>query len=103
MSTMLAILFPIDIVWVPLIVVLSAVAGFAFRSRQIRKLRKQVSALEKEMLNSHAEILHMQEQMVRLQNKNNAQKSLVVSMKEVPPSDEKKDHHNDVAGRKKVK
>lgn len=103
MSTMLAILFSIDIVWVPVIIALSVVAGFAFRSRQIRKLRKQVSALEKEMLNSHAEILNLQEEMVRLQNKNTAQKSLVVSMKEVSPSDEIKDHHNDVTGRKKVK
>ena len=103
MSSMLAILFSIDIVWVPLIVVLSVAAGFSFRSRQIRKLRKQVSALEKEMLNSHAEILHMQEEMVRLQNKNTAQKSLVVSMKEVSPADDKKDHHDDVTARKKIK
>jgi len=100
---MLAILFSINIVWVPLIVVLSVVAGFAFRSRQIKKLKKQVSALEKEMLNSHAEILQMQEEMVRLQNKNTAQKSLVVSMKEVPPSDEKKDLHKDLSPHKKVK
>lgn len=100
---MLAILFSINIIWVPVFVVISAIVGFSFRSHQIRKLKKQVSSLEKEMLNSHAEILHLQEEMVRAQHRNTAQKSLVVSMKEVPPSDENSDLHKGIAPRKKVK
>jgi hypothetical protein len=100
---MLAILFSIDIMWVPLIVVLSLLAGFSLRSHQIKKLKKQVSALEKEMLNSHAEILQMQEEMVRLRQNHSASKSLVVSMKEVPPSDENKEHLKEVTPRKKAK
>src|SRR5687768_15263762 len=100
---MLAISFSINIMWVPLIVVISLLAGFSLRSHQIKKLKKQVSTLEKEMLNSHAEILQMQEEMVRLQQKNTAGKSLVVSMKEVPPSDDNKDHLKEVAPRKKAK
>ena len=95
---MLAILFSVNIIWVPVFVVLSFAVGFSLRSHQIKKLKKQVSSLEKEMLNSHAEILQQQEEMVKLQSKMPSQKSLVVSMKEVPPSDENKE----AGGRKKV-
>ena len=102
-STMLAILFSIDIMWIPLVIVLSLLAGFSLRSHQIRKLKKQVSSIEKEMLNSHAEILHLQEEMVQLQHKTTASKSLVVSMKEVTPSEETKEHLKEVASIKKVK
>lgn len=100
---MLAILFSINILWVPVLVVVSVIAGFSFRSYQIKKLKKQVSSLEKEMLNSHAEILQLQEEMVRLQHKNNAQKSLVVSMKDMPPADDNKDLNKEVGPRKKIK
>ena len=97
---MIAILFPIDIVWVPFIALLFAIAGFSFRSKQLRSLKKQVSTLEKEMLNSHAEILNMQQEMVRLQGKNAASKSLVVAMKDLPADDAKE---TDNSNRKMVK
>ena len=100
---MLAILFSVNIIWVPVVAVLSLLAGFSLRSYQIKKLRKQVSVLEKEMLNSHAEILNLQQEMVRLQQKNTAGKSLVVSMKEIPPSDESNEHLKEVAQIKKAK
>lgn len=99
---MLAISISINILWLPVLTIISAFIGFAFRSEQLFKLKKQVSSLEKEMLNSHAEILHLQEEMVNLQNKQNNSKSLVVSMKEVPAQEESKDL-KDVPNIKKVK
>jgi hypothetical protein len=93
---MLAISISINVIWVPLIVVLSALAGFIFRSERIIKLKKEVSSLEREMLNSHAEILTLQQEIVRAQNKQTNSKSLVVSMKDVQPTDESDE-------RKKVK
>jgi hypothetical protein len=99
---MLAISISINIFWLPALVIVSAVLGFAFRSHQITRLKKQVSSLEKEMLNSHAEILHLQEELVRMQNNQNNSKSLVVSMKELPAQEEGKDL-KDIANRKKVK
>jgi hypothetical protein len=100
---MLAILFRIDIIWVPVVAIVAALAGFSLRSLQIQKLKKQVSGLEKEMLNSHAEILSLQEEMVRAQSKNSSSQSLVVSMKEVPAAEEKKDLHKEVKSRTTVK
>jgi hypothetical protein len=100
---MLAILFNIDAIWLPIAMIFSAIAGFSFRSLQLRKLKKQVSSLEKEMLNSHAEVLSLQEQMARLENRNANVKSLVVSMKEVPPTDEKAELHKQGNSRKKIK
>ena len=100
---MLAILFTIDVIWLPLAMVLSAIAGFSFRSLQIQRLKKQVSSLEKEMLNSHAELLNLQEEMARIQNKQANVKSLVVSMKEVPPAEEKVELHKESNSRKKIK
>ena|SRR5689334_9270465 len=99
---MLAILFPIDIVWVPISAVVAAIIGFSFRSSQIIKLKKQVSQLEKEMLSSHAEILNLQQQMVRAQQKN-PNTSLVVAMKEVPAQEEKQETHKNVGKRSTAK
>ena len=84
---MLAIQLSINVLWLPLLVILSAICGFAYRSSQITKFKKQISSLEKEMLNSHAEILKLQEEMVRLQKNNSNSKSLVVAMKDMPAED----------------
>jgi hypothetical protein len=62
-----------------------------FRSYQIQKLQKQVGSLEKEMLNSHAEILTLQQELSWMAKKTTNQKSLVVSMKESSSSEEDKD------------
>ena len=97
---MLAIQFSVNVLWLPLLVALSALCGFAFRSSQIRKFRKQISSLEKEMLNSHAEILKLQEEMVRIHRNSNT-KSLVVAMKDIP-AEETNENRQDKGPRKKV-
>jgi hypothetical protein len=85
---MLAITITVNVIWIALLGVFSVLTGFVFRSAQIYKLKKQVSSLEREMLNNHAEILHLQEEMVRAQSKGTNPKTLVVAMKDVPSAEE---------------
>ena len=99
---MLAISFVISVLWLPVVVLISALMGFIFRAYQIDKYKKQISSLEREMLNSHAEILTLQQELVKLQTKNPNSKSLVVSMKETPASEEEKEMMTEQANRKKV-
>jgi len=99
---MLAISILINVLWLPLIVLCSALAGYIFRSQQILKAKKQVSSLEREMLNNHAEILTLQQEIVKLQSKNSTPKSLVVNMKEVPASEENVEKNAELGVRKKV-
>jgi hypothetical protein len=100
---MLAISISINILWLPVLMMISAFVGFLFRSQQIIKLKKQVSSLEKEMLNSHAEILQLHEEIVRVQTKQTNSQSLVVSMKDVSGQEENKELLKDISKRKKVK
>jgi hypothetical protein len=81
---------------------ISVVIGYVFRKQQLHKLKTQISALEREMLNSHAEILSLQQELVRVQSKSSNSKSLVVSMKEVSPSEEDKENLSEIANRKKI-
>ena len=53
------------------------------------------------MLNSHAEILSLQQEMARAENKATNSKSLVVAMKEAS-NEEGKENSSDLANRKKV-
>jgi len=78
----------ISILWLPLIVLLSAYAGYFFRSAQIAKARKRIIYLENEMLSNHAEILKLQQQIVLSEKENNqSQKSKVVLMKDAQPEE----------------
>jgi hypothetical protein len=43
--------------------------GFLLRGAQIKKLRKKVLDLEKEMMSSHAEILELQKEKLQLEEK----------------------------------
>jgi cell division protein FtsB len=43
------------------------VIGFLFRSSQLKKQKKRVSELEKEMMASHAEILELQQERLTLE------------------------------------
>ena len=48
---------------------LTFLIGFAFRSGQIAKLRNKIGVLEKEMLETHAEILELQREKMSLEEK----------------------------------
>ena len=78
----------ISILWLPLIVLLAAFAGFFLRSSQIAKSKKRIIYLENEMLRNHAEILKLQQEMIENERNNVlAHKSRVVPMKESPPDE----------------
>lgn len=49
--------------------VFSVLVGFAFRSSQIKSLKNKLSHLEKELLDTHAEILELQRTNVGLEEK----------------------------------
>ena len=73
----------ISIFWLPLIVLMSALAGFFLRRAQLYKSKKRIIYLENEMLSNHAEILKLQQELVMME-KNSAlpHKSRVVPMKD---------------------
>ena len=73
----------ISILWLPLIILVSAYAGYFFRSAQLAKARKRILSLENEMLGNHAEILKLQQEIVQIEKDNNlSTKSRVVLMKD---------------------
>ena len=78
----------INVIWLPAIAILCAFAGFVFRSQQVKKGRKRILSLENEMLNNHAEILRLQQELATIKRENlPAYKSRVVPMNDLP-SDE---------------
>jgi hypothetical protein len=80
---MLAIIVSINVLWIFLIAVVSAMTGFFVRGDQSKKRDKQVLSLENEMLKSHEEILKLQKEIVKLEKMNNPPyKSRVVPMKD---------------------
>jgi hypothetical protein len=53
----------ISIAWFLLCFVVLPLAGFIFRSAQLQKKERRIKDLEEEMVNNHAEILLLQEQL----------------------------------------
>lgn len=51
----------IHVLWIPVIIILSVLAGMLFRKVQLKKARNQILSLENEMMNNHAEILRLQQ------------------------------------------
>src|SRR5438105_14745462 len=90
----------VNIVWLPVIVVISALVGFIFRSRQLKQSKKRILSLENEMLNNHADILRLQRELMELESKLPEFKSLVVSMKEAQI--EENEEKPEVVQRKKL-
>ncbi len=86
----------ISILWLPVIILIAAFAGFSFRSAQIIKSKKRIIYLENEMLRNHAEILKLQQELVEMEKTNGlTHKSRVVPMKDSQQED------NTEAGQKK--
>jgi predicted RNase H-like nuclease (RuvC/YqgF family) len=73
----------ISVLWLPVITLISAYAGFYFRSSQIKKSKKRILYLENEMLQNHAEILKLQQELVETEKIYGlGHKSRVVPMKD---------------------
>lgn len=66
---MLLIKLLIDVPFLAGIIVIAFVAGFLLRSAQLKKQKKRIFELEKEMMASHAEILELQKEKLELEGK----------------------------------
>jgi hypothetical protein len=66
---MLFIPLTIDLVWLCGLIAASFITGFLLRSGQLKKVKKKVAGLEKEMVISHAEILELQKDKLVLEEK----------------------------------
>jgi hypothetical protein len=75
--------FEINLIWLPLMILLPAIAGYLMRSSQLAKSKKRILSLENEMLNNHAEILRLQKELVSFEKEMRANKTRVVNIKEV--------------------
>jgi hypothetical protein len=79
-------LFTLELVVNPVILFVAAVSGgligFVVGKVKLARSRAKVEELEREMMNSHAEILELQKSYVQLENKLQQQQSIpVIAMK----------------------
>jgi len=83
----LAIEITLNILWIPLLCLICAIAGFLLRSAQISKLKDQVWNLEKQGVQRDAEILSLEKEngILHEQLKNNNQVPVIpMTSKENP-------------------
>ncbi len=85
---MLAIL--INVLWVPAIVLASAIIGFLMRKGQLAKSQRRILSLENEMLQNHAEILRLQQDLARAEKSvpDRSSSTPVVPMKDSSATDD---------------
>jgi len=88
--SLLAIRININVLWLPFLVVASAMAGMLLRTAQLKKAKKKVLSLENEMMRNHAEILKLQQKQASLEKSNPDIITPVLPFKE-QPNDDKKD------------
>ena len=82
----LSIEITLNILWLPILCIIFALGGYAFRKAQLQKLKKVISQLEKRALQSDAEILALEKENCILQEqiKNNAVPVIPMTGKENP-------------------
>ncbi|MDH7462076.1 hypothetical protein QEG73_12335 [Chitinophagaceae bacterium 26-R-25] len=91
---MLAIIIKLNLVWVIAAVIILPAIGFMFRLNKKSLEKKRIELLEREMVESHAEILELQEKIANMQAAaSSVTDAPVVSLKEsstskkYPPKD----------------
>lgn len=73
----------VNVLWLPFIVLGSAIFGFLFRKAKLMKSQRRVLSLENEMLANHAEILRLQQDLAVYSKEKAARSSTpVVPMKD---------------------
>jgi hypothetical protein len=79
-----AIEITLNIFWIPALCIICAFGGFLFRSAQLNRLKGQIRQLEKQTLQSDAEILALQKENSQLQDqlKNNPVPVIPITTKE---------------------
>jgi hypothetical protein len=80
----------------------SMLVGFAFRSSQIKSYKDKLSHLEKEMLETHAEILELQRNKVELEERLKESSPIPVIPINVVAEEKASDKIPDVSMRKKL-
>lgn len=94
---MLFIPLTIDVIWLCVLMTFTLITGFWFRSSQLKKLKRKIAELEREMVLNHAEILELQKEKLELQDKLKGSFSIPV----IPiTSKEEKKPDNRSAGKK---
>ncbi|WP_207512245.1 hypothetical protein [Longitalea luteola] len=91
---MLLIKLLIDVPILAGIILIAFASGFLLRSTQLKKQKKKVLELEKEMMSSHAEILDLQKERLELEEKLKGSSKIPVipiSTKEEKKSDKLQD------------
>jgi cell division protein FtsL len=81
--------FNIDLLTLLVIIGLSVLLGFALRSRQLKKKKRQIAELEKDMMQAYAEILEIQKEYCDLESRIKDLAIPVISMKHTPKEEEK--------------
>lgn len=75
----------VNVLWLPLIVVVSFLFGMIVRKGQSVKAQRRILSLENEMLASHAEILRLQQEITQIEKEAASTSSTrVVTMKDAP-------------------
>ena len=79
-----AIEITLNIIWIPILCLISALAGFLLRSHQLNTAKRKVYELEKQSLNTDAEILSLHKEIGVLQDqlKNNPAPVIPIKQKE---------------------
>jgi hypothetical protein len=80
----------INVFWVSLLMGLSLLLGFLWRSKQLKKKDRQIAELEKEMLFIHAEILDVQKEYCDLESRVKNLAIPVISIKQAAKEEEVK-------------
>ena len=87
---MIAIIIPVNVYMLAGSLVGAVVIGFIFRSKQIKKLRRRVGELEKDLLSNHSDILELQKEKTILEQKlKDNSSSLVIPITSVSTDDSK--------------
>ncbi len=82
----------INVTWIPVILLVGIIIGFALRSQQIKKCKNRIISLENDMLYSHAEILRLQHDQVEMEKAFlRPSKTPVVTMKDLPQDNPEKE------------
>jgi len=74
----------LNIIWIPVLCLISALAGFLLRSNQLNRANRKVFELEKQSVNTDAEILSLHKEISVLQDqlKNNSAPVIPIKPKE---------------------
>lgn len=100
---MLSIEFSINILVLALIVIVSAMIGFALRASQLSKSRSKIEELEREILNNYAEILALEKENTGMEAKLQDIQIPVIPIKTAMKEDiHEIDKYPDVSLRKKL-